>query len=379
MKLAPLLLALALNAHAQTDASLYLASGQHEARLTQTFSGNAEALSWRLAPELWAREHGPTEARLARAELAWAGERWQVRGGLLRFEWAATDTVSPADLLNPRDWRDPTRPRKLALPALSLRHDAAGHGWEFVASPGGEATRLPDARFAPPLPAGWRLDSTHVGHQPQAALRWSGQQGGTEWSALAYHGRSSAPQAGLADLNLGPEGVVIHPVQDRLNALAATITRPLGAGSLLRAEAAWLHQRRFDSRLAWSVSVDHEFFGLAGSDDSLYVLLQTQGSQLLRHGEAELPGWWDLRRVLDRRLLTRWQYRPGEDSPWQISLDATLRPRGGDQFLRLAVKRRWSQGAELELGTQRISGQPGSFWGQYRSRDQAYLGLTLRR
>lgn len=77
----------------------------------------ADEQQWRLELEgLW-RARGVQEARLGQAFYRHRQGGWQWTVGRQVHDWSVTDTVSPSDLLNPRDWRDPTRSRKIALPS----------------------------------------------------------------------------------------------------------------------------------------------------------------------------------------------------------------------------------------------------------------------
>ena len=335
---------------------------------------------WRAQFEAQA-QHDESGSRLQWAQ-AWVGQElgaWSWRLGRQRFDWAVLDTTSPADLINPRDWSDLSRPRKLTRPALSLRHDGAS-SLELVLAPPAEAARLPQGVWASPLPEGVRLAAGERSTRWSAALRWSAREGAQEFSLLGYHGESYAPMARLLPSVEG--GATLQPSQDALDALCAGWVRPLMAGSLLRAEAAVLRHRHSQSLLQWGLSVDHEWLSPWRHDDSLYLLLQWQSEQEIGNTRPALPGWWDFRRVFARQWLMRLQYRPAEDSPWLLGLEGSLKPEGGrldaEHFLRLTLRYQWPSGAALELGAQGLHGPRQSFWGGHERRDALSLTLNWR-
>lgn len=314
------------------------------------------------------RSERPRVASLGEAYYRYDRDNWRITVGRQRFDWATTDTVSPSDLLNPRDWSDITRVRKLAVPALSLRV-GDGTALELVLTPGGQSI-LPQGRWQTALPAGvTRAAQDKAGSQ--AAARLSGNWWQTDLSLVAYRGPSYAPAAAL---DLSATGARLRPYYDEVHAISAGLAREVFEGSVLRAEWGRFKQQRGDDFDQWVTSLDREFTGLLGRRDSLYVLAQFQSEQRRREGQ-NLPGWWDFRRVFNNSLMARAQYSPGDDGRWQLLLEGTWQRTTRQRYTRLVLKHRLAPALEAELGVASIAGQAGSFWGSYAPSNQAFVAL----
>lgn len=302
----------------------------------------------RLELEAQAREGEGRELRL--------GEAWWQQGALRlgrqRLAWGLTDTVSPSDLLNPRDWRDLSRPVKRPLWAASWQRGS----WQAVLARA-EPARLARGAWAFPLPPGLQAEQPAAPEsRGQAALRWQARWAGQEATLLAYRGHSHAPRFELQ----GPRLSARH---ERLTAVAASWLRPLDGRSLLRAELGRFWGAQSAPFTQWVLSVDREW---SLGEGSVYALLQTQRS----HGAEPALGL-DLRRALDRHGLMRLQYR--HDEGWQLQLEAVL--RRDSHFTRLSASRPLGGALELEAGAQFIGGRAGGFWANWRGQDRWFLRL----
>lgn len=330
---------------------------------------------WRLELEgLW-RARGVQEARLGQAFYRHRQGGWQWTVGRQVYDWSVTDTVSPSDLLNPRDWRDPTRSRKIALPSLSLRYAQAAHHLELVFSPGATASRLPDGVWAPALPAGISLlPVQHAAHQAQLGLRWRGPALGGDTSLVLYRGHSPAPTAVWAQTDTG--GPALQPLQDRLNALALGHVRELGAQSLLRLEWGMNRARRSDSFSQWVAGIEQTLNG-PGADD-WHLLVQWQGEYAVRRCPETPQGWWDFRRLFNHQMLARVQQQTDDSEAWRLSLEGSWKPGERQRFIRLEAQRRLNSQLELTLGAVAIAGQPDTFWGPYQRLSRWTASLLWR-
>lgn len=359
---------------------------QHQLRLHQRHQGvHVDGHQWVLAWQLDADTQGmaqgtqagatrrQTPPALALGEAYWRhqGQGWQLSVGRQRFDWATTDTVSPSDLINPRDWSDLSRVDKRPLPALSLRLGDDDR-LELVLTPGGQGL-LPRGAWADPLPPGLHVRNAERAG-PQRALRYTTHAAGTDWSLVAYHGPSHAPSALWATT---PNPPTLQPFHDHTQVLALGLTRPVAEGSLLRLEWAHTRQRVGDHFHTLVASVDHEW-GLGDDErDTLYLLAQTQHEHITRTGQ-QMPGWWDFRRVFNHHLMLRLNYQPAHPQAWAWSLEATAHPGTRQTYLRLATQRRLSPQWQLELGAIALTGQAGSFWGSHTPARQAFAHLTWR-
>lgn len=383
--------AAAAGADADTGPWQWSSDARSETRLGLAWQGRAsdeaetrwqQQLSWKQADEqqwhleldgLW-RARGVEEVRLGQAFYRHRQGPWQWTVGRQIHDWSVTDTVSPSDLLNPRDWRDPTRSRKLARPSLSLRHAQAGQQLELVLSPGATASRLPDGVWAPSLPAGLNLLPVQHPSQAQLGLRWSGQALGGDTSVVLYHGHSHAPTAVWAQTDTGLPA--LQPLQDRLNALALGHLRELGTQSLLRLEWGLHHARRSDSFSQWVAGIEQTLNG--PGDDALRLVLQWQGEYAVHRSREAPEGWWDFRRLFNHQLLARVQQQTDDPEAWRLSLEGSWKPGERQRFIRLEAQRRLSAQLELTLGAVAIAGQPDTFWGQYRHLSRWTAGLLWR-
>lgn len=302
--------------------------------------------------------------------------QWRMRLGRQTVDWATTDTVSPLDALNPRDWSDLSRVRKRPLPALSLQWSGASDTGapstaEWVATPGGQAL-LPQGAWADALPAGVALRPTRPPDH-QLGLRLTTQAGETDLSAVAYRGPALSPSATLAAD--GPGSLVLQPAHDTVHLWGVALTRPVAEGSLLRLEWARQRQARGDDFDTLVASVDHEWNGLLHPRDTLHLLLQGQWEHVRRTGQPQPPGWWDFRRVFQHHALLRLQYQP-VDPHWQWTLEATLHPATRQRYARLAAQHRLNPSWQLHAGLVQVKGERGSFWGGHRNGRQAFAGLV---
>jgi hypothetical protein len=303
----------------------------------------------------WRMQQGVADIRLG----------WQV------FHWATTDTVSPSDLFNPRDWRDPTRPRKRAVPALSVQIEGEHH-WQAVVARAETVSLLPQQAWQQSMPVALPVAAArHASNAAQAALRYTSNWRGTDVNALVYRGHSYAP---LAQLGLMSTGLSqIEPLHDRLNAVALGFTRQVAVGTLLRGEWAALRHAQTQSFTQAAVSLDHEWADLLQRQDSLYLLVQYQADRNISPARIALPGSFDVRRIFDRQWLARLQYKPRGDERWLAMLESSLDPQRRQRFSRASVLHRPTDALQLELGWIGVRGESGSFWGQYRAQSRWFV------
>lgn len=366
---------------ARSESRLGLAwrgQGSHEAETRwqqQLDARQADDQQWRLELEgLW-RARGVQEGRLGQAFYRHRQGPWQWTVGRQVHDWSITDTVSPSDLLNPRDWRDPTRPRKIALPSLSLRHTQDEGQLALVISPGATASRLPDGVWAPSLPPGIDLlPVQHASQQAQLGLRWTAQALGGDSSVVLYRGHSPAPTAVWSQTAAGQPA--LQPLQDRLDALALGHTRELGEHTLLRLEWGRHQARRSDSFSQWVAGIEQSLDGPGG--DGLRLILQWQGEHAVRRSPDAPAGWWNFRRLFNHQLLARIQQQVDDPEAWRLSLEGSWKPGERQHLIRIEAQRRLGKPLEITLGAVAIAGAPETFWGQYRHLSRWTASLLWR-
>ncbi|MBH9552711.1 hypothetical protein [Inhella gelatinilytica] len=374
-------LAQGLSAPQMEALALWAPSGQREAGLRaqwewETNAQDGSNQSWvrqaRLRVDAQARQGQGTGLRLGEVWLQGeavgagaprAGGSWQWRLGRQVWAWALTDTVSPGDLVNPRDATDPTRPVHRALWGGTVRWQSGAAELEALLARS-EAAPLPHGAWAMPLPPGlvWAQPASPGGLLALRA-RWRTAEG-AEWRWVAAHGPSVAPV-----LSATPNG--LQAWQPRQHSLVLQALRPLDGQSFIRAELArfWKGANGESGGAAftqWVLSVDREW---AWGEGSVYGLLQWQDSR----GERSSLGP-DLRRALDGQWLGRLQWR-GDDGR-QLQLEAV--GRRGESLLRIAWIQSWAGQWETEAGWQAVEGRSGQFWHAWAVNDGAYVRLRWR-
>jgi hypothetical protein len=329
-------------------------------------NGQSVQLSARLERSRHGEQHEMQEAwwRLQQ-------DAMDIRLGWQVFNWATTDTVSPGDVFNPRDWRDPTRPRKRAVPALSVQIESE-HQWQAVLGHAQTVSLLPAHawRQSAPVPL-QNAAPRYASDATQAALRYTSNWRGTDVNALLYRGHAYAP---LAQLGATPAGLPqIEPQHDRLNAVALGFTRQVAVGTLLRAEWVTFKHAQTQSFTQAAINLDHEWADILQRQDSLYLLAQYQADRNIGATRPALPGSFDVRRIFDRQWLARLQYKPRGDERWLMMLETSLDPQRRQRLSRASVQHRPTDALQLELGWIGVRGDPGSFWGQYGAQSRWFV------
>lgn len=358
------------------------AGGPTELRWTHEATGAlAEGVDWKLEPELllrrprntgpaalWDNQGRPPVISLQRAYLGFAHDEWLVRVGKQVFDWSQTDTISPADLVSPRDWSDITRVRKLAAPAVSVRYGGET-SLEAVWLPRQEPSYLPEGDWLP-LPSGVSMAPPRRSQQQQYALRAAGNWRRTDWSAVLYRGHSIAPALELAP---GPS---LQPIYRPLRAAAITAAREVADGQIARLEIARYRQPD-GSFVQYVASLDKEVGDWLSDGDTLYVIAQYAGGTR-RAGAVDGLGWPDFRRVLERSVMVKASYDPRSDQRSLLEFTAVWNVEDHGRYAKLAWQRRLADALTIGLAGEVIDGRPGSFWGRYRANDRAMLELSWR-
>lgn len=353
-----------------------------ELRWTHVATGAlSDSLRWELEPELQLRQAGdtgssawwdngrrPPVVSLRRAYLDIQKADWQVRVGKQIFDWSQTDTISPADLVSPRDWSDITRVRKLAAPAVSVRYGGQT-SLEVVWLPRQQPSYLPKGEWLPSAAAAL-MAPPQRSDGDQYALRATGNWMQTDWSAVLYHGHSIAP---TLELKPGPS---LQPFYPPLRAAAVTMAREVADGQIARLEIA-RYQQPDGSFIQYVASLDKEYADWLRSGDTLYVIAQYAGGS---HSERALDslGWPDFRRVLERSVMFKASYDRRSDQRSVVELTAVWNTHDHDSYLKLAWRSRLGDALTLNLAGEAIQGQPDSFWGRYRANDRATLELAWK-
>ncbi|WP_342120637.1 hypothetical protein [Pseudoduganella sp. OTU4001] len=321
-----------------------------ELRWKHDASGNfSENISWLVEPQaVLHNPHHPDQGlRLERAYVAARGAGWDVRAGRQLFDWSLTDTISPADVLNPRDWSDITRVRKLATPALSVRYGAQT-SIEAVWMPGRRKSLLPG-----------RWPAQQAVNGAQYALRLAGNAAQTDWSVVYFDGEHVAPTMQLA--------------YEALRVLALTAARQVAGDSIVRAEAAQYRQGERPAYLRYVASIDKELSDVFSDGDTLYGVLQYAGST---QGASAFNayGWPDFQRILERSAMFKLTYDFRSDRRTTAEFSGAWNTRKHDSLWQASIAQAIGPSLTLTAGAQLPDGRKNSFWGAHRG----YRRLTLQ-
>lgn len=342
-------------------------------RWTHDISGKVgEQIDWMIEPELLLRRGQPEDrgVQLRRAFLALRGEDWQLRAGRQLFDWSQTDAVSPADLLNPRDWSDITRVRKLAVPALSARY-GSGTSMEAVWLPRQTQSTLPTASWLPAPAAALLARAQETAHGPQWALRAAGNWHQTDWSAVWYRGEQVAPDLRL---DAGPR---LQPFYRPLRALALTAARQVGEANVVRAEVAHYSESGKGNYLRYVASIDQELSDVANDGDTLYGIVQYAGSS--QPGSVfNTLGWPDFQRVLEHSVMFKLNYDAHSDQRTVLEVSGVFNTKGHDSLWQASIQQRIGSATTLTLAGLTMRGGERSFWGGLRSNRRLSLQLSWR-
>ena len=342
----------------------------------------AEQIEWLVEPELrWTQPQSsragvgwqnPDQAALVslqRTYLGYRSDEWQVRVGRQTFDWSQTDTISPADLLSPRDWSDITRVRKLAAPAVSLRKQGST-SLELVWLPRQQSAWLPQGDWMPATAAALLSAEQQHDENSQWAVRASGNLLQTDWNAVYYKGHSIAPSLALAS---GPS---LQPYYQPLRASAITLARQVNESQIARLEVA--HYRQPDTRFVQYVaSLDRETGDWLATGDTLYTIIQYAGSTQ-RAAAVDLLGWPDFRCVLEHSVMFKASYDRHSDQRSVIELSAVKNTLTHDSYWRLGWQQRLGSALTLNLAVITMHGDEHTFWGTYRGNDRATVQLSWK-
>lgn len=321
----------------------------------------------------WGPVDPPASVALRQASLAWRKDTWQVRAGSQFFEWNQTDLISPADLVNPRDWSDITRTRKLAVPAVSVRHGyQTSLEWVWIPRP--LASWLPAGPWMPVETSSLLAPSQQRPHGDQHAFRLTGNWRQTDWSFVLYRGHSTAPDLAMDATSPRPR---LFAWYQPLRAAAVTAARQLTSSNVLRAELGHYRQPLGSDFTQVVVSADHEKSGLLEDDDMLYLLLQYAGSN--RHDTVRNTlGWPDFRRVLERSVSFRLAYDFRSDQRDVIEINGAWNRKQHDRYWQVSYQKRLAGNTSLTVGIDAMNGREGSFWGRYRDNGRVWLQTSWK-
>lgn len=334
----------------------------HELRWTHEASGQVgENLHWLLEPQLTLGQHPDQGMRWRRAFIAARSGSWEVRAGRQIFDWSQTDTISPADAINPRDWSDITRVRKLAVPALSARYGGQV-SVEAVFVPQQQSSHLPAREWLPRDVSAALAQRQATPDEAQYAVRMSGNWRQADWGLVWYRGHNSSPLLRLA------EGARLQPYYARQRMLAFTGARQVGEANVLRLELA-----RREGAYRYVASLDQEWSDALADGDTLYGIVQYAGSTR-RHAAP----WPDFNRVLEHSVMFKLNYDPQSAGRTVVEASGVFNTRERDSLWQVSLRQRVGAAVTVTVAGVVMRGSAGSFWGRQRGNQRGTVQVEFR-
>ncbi len=293
----------------------------------------------------------------------------RVRAGKQIFDWSVTDTISPSDNINPRDWTDIIEWERVGVHALDVRLGSDTY-IEFVYVPWATVSKLPGKRFEVELPDGVSLAKQRINRSAeQFAARAGTVINGFDLCAGAYKGKSFNPATQLKMHSLTSAEVV--PVYQDEEVYFLSAAKEL-IGFNFRAETGFFRQQQDDNFAQGVVGADREWAGVFKPEDTLYVLVQYADEMISKRHDSALPQI-DFRRNLNNSLLSRIKYSFNEN--WAVKLDSSYNFSKGDSYIEPTVV--WQQNRwEVEAGMGIFSGPKNTFFGRYKDDDRFFMKTT---
>jgi hypothetical protein len=295
-----------------------------------------------------------------------------LRFGKIIFDWAATDTVSPSDNINPRDWKDVIRREKVGLPAVSVRYGRDTF-IEAVYLPFFSPSKLPEGRWKRDLPLGLVGGEQEIlsrGH-PQFAVLVGTIAWDCDLGASFYKGYSYSPSFKLEPISVSAAELIPVYCSEEVYALSAAKSI---AGFDFRAEAGYFRQENEDDFIQCVLGADREWNEVFGLTDTLYVLVQYVDEEETQH-DAPVPfKTIDFRRVFNNAAMGRIKYSPDGDK-WSFKLEGSYNFSEKDYYIQPSVG--WEKANfEIEGGIDVLGGPKDSFFGGYNRNDRTYIKIV---
>ncbi|MCK5738829.1 hypothetical protein KAH55_06595 [bacterium] len=302
-------------------------------------------------------------------------ETWKsfytIKVGKQIFDWSVTDTISPCDNLNARDWTDIVEFEKVGIPAISLR---CGYDTyiEAVYAPWFTVSKLPNSgnRWYPKLPEGLSLKEQPEAdkHQGQIAFRTGTVMSGFDLTATYFHGYSFSPSFQL-DMVSETEFVLV-PTYRTEDVYAVSIAHEFFECNF-RGEVGFFDQEKDDDFFQYVIGVDREWSSLFSKVDSLYCLIQYVDETVTNQINPLPFETIDFRRILSDSIAWKSKYSFDEDG-WAIQLDGTYNFSETDSYLEPSVVCTYGD-LTTKVGYGVFIGPEDSFWGAYDNNDRFFL------
>ncbi len=192
----------------------------------------------------------------------------EVRVGLRRVFWGATESVHLVDIINQTDTlANPDGEDKLGQPMVNVAWIGDYGTLDVFLMPVFRERRFagPAGRLRPGLPvdeSAARYESSRENLHPDYALRWSRSLGAVDLGLAWFDGTARAPEF---DLELRAGGPVLIPVYDQIERASFDMTAALG-GLLLKAEGYFQRSAR-ERYAAAAAGFEYTVVGVVGDAD----------------------------------------------------------------------------------------------------------------
>lgn len=287
------------------------------------------------------------------------------RFGKQIFDLSVTDTISPSDNINPRDWTDLVEWERIGVPAFF-----ASYGFdtslEFIYVPWFTASKFPEDRWDRELPEGIKFgDQEYNRNSGQFSTRLKTTQKGWDLAAVFYKGKSFSPSYEINNIALEHELVPVYRDEEVYALSAATEI----AGFNFRAETGYFHQEKDDDFIQYVGGVDREF-SISGTDDSLYVLIQYANEIETQSDSPVNFRTFDNRRSLNNSFMSKLKYSFNDNLA--AKLEGSYNFSDKDSYFEPAVS--WQKDSwEIEAGFGFFSGPENSFFGGYEKNNRFFF------
>ncbi|MEA2113252.1 MAG: hypothetical protein U9P63_01160, partial [Patescibacteria group bacterium] len=301
------------------------------------------------------------------AYIEYASDLYLLRFGKMIFDWSVTDTVSPSDNINPRDWEDIIEWEKVGLPAVSVRYGKDAFV-EVVYLPFFSPSKLPEGYWRRKLPLGLTDGEQEIlsRGREQFAVRASAITWDCDFGISFYKGYSYSPSFKLKATELIP----VYRNEEVCSISAAKSA----AGFDFRAEAGYFRQQDEDDFIQYVLGADREWGEVFSPTDTLYVFIQYINEKKTQDDTPVPFEIIDFRRVFNNVAMGRIKYSPDGDE-WSFNLEGSYNLSDKDYYIQPSVG--WKKSNfEVEGGIDILGGSGESFFGGYKDNDRTYIKIV---
>lgn len=322
-------------------------------------------------------------------------DEFDLRLGKQIISWGKADAFNPTNNLNPTDVSNLLDDEDIGVVAASFNYYWRDWNLQVVGVPGFTPTRLPPrgTRFSllpdepvsidvpglpfpleipvedPELPAN-TLENSQFGVRLKTTYR------GWDFSASYYDGVNDIPSASLR-MDTGafpfPVPVAIVPVYNRFRAVGGDFATTFGRWGL-HGEATHLFfdGDKQDSRIQYVIGCDYKKSDILFSHD-LFIIVEYLGEHVTEEGKAPETGT-ALDRIFRSAFATNMTYEFTDFTKLEI-VGVIDFYQGDDFYVQPQVVHEVTDSLEITVGLDLLGGPRGTFFGEFKDNDRAYVKL----